>query len=252
MMITLQELCEHLDKYLQIANFKDCCPNGLQVEGLPNIAKVATAVSASVNVIQMAIESDAQALIVHHGMFWNRDAFPIVGIKKDKLKLLIENGISLIAYHLPLDAHQLLGNNWKAAADLKWRDLESFGVLDGNSIGVKGRFPKVSVSEFQNLLENYYGHKAHTALGGSQVVETAALISGGAYRAASEAAKEGVDCFITGNFDEPVWHTAFEEGINFFAMGHSASERVGPLALCEYIKQQFKVQTIFLDEANPF
>ena len=93
---------------------------------------------------------------------------------------------------------------------------------------------------------------AHNADGGSEEVESAALISGGAYRAASQAALEGIDCFITGNFDEPVWHTAFEEGVNFYAMGHFASERIGPKALGEYIQEKFSVETVFLDEDNPF
>ncbi len=251
-MITLQELCEHLDQYLDINQFKDGCPNGLQVEGEREISKIATAVSSSVNVIDMAVKTGVQALIVHHGMFWSRDEFPVVGTKKEKLSLLLKNGISLIAYHLPLDAHGELGNNWKAAKDLGWTHLEPFGEYDGNFIGVKGRFPKVSLNDFQKTIEDYYGHQAHSAKGGRDQVESAALISGGAYRAAGQAAKEGVDCFITGNFDEPVWHTAFEEKVNFFALGHSATERVGPMALQEYISDKWGVETLFLDEENPF
>ena len=251
-MITLQELCEHLDHRLEIDRFKDGCPNGLQVEGTGEIGKVATAVTSSVNVVRKAVEAGVQVLIVHHGMFWNRDEFPIVGTKKEKLELLIKNGISLLAYHLPLDAHRELGNNWKAARDLNWSDLEPFGELDGNHIGVKGRFPRMSVNRFQRQIEEYYGHQAHVAAGGASEVRSAALISGGAYKAAVQAAKEGIDCFITGNFDEPVWHTAHEEKINFFAMGHSASERVGPMALGEYIKESLGVETVFLDEENPF
>lgn len=251
-MITLQELYEHLNEHLEVANFKDGCPNGLQVEGVQEIRKVATAVSSSLNVIKKAVEAGVQALVVHHGMFWNRDEFPIVGTKRDKLALLLENNISLLAYHLPLDAHHNLGNNWKAAKDLHWSELEPFGEYDGSFIGVKGVFPAVSRDEFQRKIEKYYGQKAHAAPGGKELVCSCALISGGAYRAAEQAAKEGVDCFITGNFDEPVWHTAFEEKVNFFAIGHSCSERVGPIALGKYIESRFGVETIFLDEENPF
>ena len=251
-MITLQELCGHLNKHLEVDSFKDGCPNGLQVEGAREIRKIAMGVSSSLNVITKAVESGAQALVVHHGLFWNRDDFPIVGTKRKKLALLIENNISLLAYHLPLDAHKELGNNWKAANDLNWSELEPFGEYDGRFIGVKGKFPKISRQDFQKQIEKYYGHAAQSALGGNSVVGSCALISGGAYRAASQAAKEGVDCFITGNFDEPVWHTAFEEEINFFAMGHSSSERVGPKALGNYIESKFGVETVFLDEENPF
>lgn len=251
-MITLQELCEHLNTHLEIANFKDGCPNGLQVEGGKEIRKVATGVTSSLNVITKAVEAGVQALIVHHGMFWSRDEFPVVGTKKDKLALLLENNISLLAYHLPLDAHKELGNNWKAAKDLNWGNLEPFGEYEGNFIGVKGVFPEISRSEFQQQIEQYYGHVAHSALGGKERVSSCALISGGAYRAASQAAKEGIDCFITGNFDEPAWHTAFEEKVNFYAMGHSSSERVGPIALGDYVASKFGIETVFLDEENPF
>lgn len=251
-MITLQELCEHLDHRLEIDQFKDGCPNGLQVEGRQEIRSVATAVTSSLNVIKLAVEAGVQALIVHHGMFWNRDEFPVVGTKKQKLELLLKNEISLLAYHLPLDAHQEFGNNWKAARDLNWNDLEPFGEFGGTFIGVKGRFPKISVNRFQRQIEDYYGRPAHVAAGGAEEVRSAALISGGAYREAAQAAKEGIDCFITGNFDEPAWHTAFEEKVNFFAMGHSASERVGPMALREYIFDNLGVESIFIDEENPF
>lgn len=251
-MITLQELCQHLDLYLEIDQFKDSCPNGLQVEGVHKIKKAATAVTSSVNIIRQAVEAGVQALIVHHGMFWSRDEFPVIGTKKEKLELLIKNGISLLAYHLPLDAHRELGNNWKAAKDLNWSDLEPFGAYEGKFIGVKGRFQKMSVGDFQREIEEYYAHPAHTAAGGSEQVQSAALISGGAYRGAAQAAKEGIDCFITGNFDEPAWHTAFEEKVNFFAVGHSASERIGPKALQQYITEHLGVGTVFLDEKNPF
>ena len=251
-MITLQALCEHLDRELEINGFKDSCPNGLQVEGAERIKKAGFAVTCSLNVLRQAVAAHAQVLIVHHGMFWSRDEFPIIGTKKEKLALLMENNISLLAYHLPLDAHRELGNNWRAARDLGWQELEPFGELDGKFIGVKGRFSKMKRIDFQRMLEDYYHHDAHAAPGGKSEVESAALISGGAYRAASQAAKEGIDCFITGNFDEPAWHTAFEEKVNFFAMGHSASERIGPMALESHIKKTFGIETVFLDENNPF
>lgn len=251
-MITLQELYTHLDQKLEITAFKDYCPNGLQVEGLNEVRKVATAVTSSLKTIQEAVELGVDVLIVHHGLFWKGDPFPVTGTKREKLRLLIENNISLLAYHLPLDAHQELGNNWKAALDMGWKSLEPFGEMDGNFIGVKGSFSPISVENLQEQLEVYYQHPAHTACGGNQKVTTAALISGGAYRYATEAAKEGIDCFITGNFDEPAWHHAYEEGVNFFAMGHSATERVGPKVLAEYLYSTLGLKTLFLDVENPF
>ena len=251
-MITLQAFCEYLRSFLQPSLFADYCPNGLQVEGAPTISRFATAVSASCHVIEEAIKHDVQALIVHHGIFWNRDSYVIEGVKKKKIEMLLSHGISLIAYHLPLDAHQSVGNNWKAAKDLGWGNLLPFCMINGIPLGVKGEFHPVKVQEFQNQLEMYYRHPATVALGGKDLVTSAALISGGAYKNISDAIIAGVDCYVTGNYDEPAWHIAKEENINFFALGHSATERVGPSALMEYLIKNLHLEGVFIDEENPF
>lgn len=250
--ITLQELCSYLNQLLSIHDFADYCPNGLQVEGKGKIKKIATAVSVSLETIQQAIHENVDALIVHHGLFWKGDDYPIVGLKKEKIELLLRNGISLLGYHLPLDAHELYGNNWKAANDLGWEDLHPCGFMNGVAIGVMGRFPEMSREMFQSQLEEYYQHKAHVALGGKETVASAYLISGGAYKSLKDAANSDVDCFITGNFDEPAWREAFENKINFFACGHSATERVGPMAIGKHLSNTFDVEHVFLDVYNPF
>jgi len=251
-MVTLQELSLYLEELLQCSVFSDFCPNGIQVEGTREIQHVATGVTASLSTIEEAVKQGAQALLVHHGMFWNRDSYVVRGIKRKKLNLLIKHDIALLAYHLPLDAHQSFGNNWKAARDLGWSDLQPFGVMNGVPIGVKGKVPSQSRQAFKNALEAYYQHPAHAALGGKDTVESAALISGGAHRNVVDAIAEGVDCFVTGSFDEPNWHQAFEEKINFFAMGHSATERIGPKALGNHLSQEFQVEHAFIDIPNPF
>ncbi|MFV0339676.1 MAG: Nif3-like dinuclear metal center hexameric protein [Parachlamydiaceae bacterium] len=243
----ISDLVSHLNDYLQIALFTDYCPNGLQVEGKHEVKRVATAVSASEKVIQEAIEKKADLLIVHHGLFWNKDSYVVTGPKMRKLKLLLESGLNLAAYHLPLDAHQEVGNNWKAARDLGWNDLQPFC-----SIGVQGKVHPQSREGFQATLEAYYGQKAAVVWGGKDKIASCALISGGAYRSVEDASKAGVDAFITGNFDEPAWHMAHEEKINFLAQGHAATEKVGPKALGEYIQSTFELETFFIDEANPF
>lgn len=250
--ITLQELCSSLEQLLDVQSYKDYCPNGLQVEGKPRIKKVAVAVSASLQTIQTAVDIEADALIVHHGIFWNGDPYPITGVKKRKIELLVHNNISLLAYHLPLDGNQQIGNNWKAALDLGWRDLSPCCMANGMPIGVAGTFEPLERTEFLTSLEKYYGHPAQSALGGKERVRSAMLVSGGAYKMLSEAAKAGIDCFITGNFDEPAWHDAFELGVNFYAMGHSATERVGPKALGNYIRDNWHIEVAFLDIYNPF
>jgi dinuclear metal center YbgI/SA1388 family protein len=251
-MITLQELCLYLNDFLNVGMFKDYTDNGIQVEGSKEINRLATAVTASLATIKEAEELEVQALIVHHGLFWNGDSYGIVGTKKEKLFHLLKNDISLLGYHLPLDANKEIGNNWKAAKDLGWTNLEPFGEYKGTYLGVKGKFPKQDVNEFLKNLEIYYQHPAHCALGGKAAVESCALISGGAYKMLSQAAKEGVDCFITGNFDEPAWHQAFEENINFIALGHSATERIGPKALGEHLREKFSLESVFIDVPNPF
>lgn len=251
-MITLQELCLYLNNLLQPVPIQDYCVNGLQVEGQNNIHKIAFGVSANLKTIQLAKEWGATALVVHHGLFWNNNSHAITGVKKEKIKILIENGISLLAYHLPLDMHPIVGNNWKAARDLGWFDLEPFCSYKGHFLGVKGRFNPVKKEVFLKQLEDYYLHPAHAALGGKELFETGAIISGGSYKYLSEAIQDGLDCFIAGNFDEPAWSQAFEENIHFFAMGHSATERVGPIALCEDVKEKLHIECKFIDVPNPF
>lgn len=251
-MITLQELCAYLEELLQPSLFSDGCPNGLQVEGHPKIKSIATAVTASLATIEASIEAGADALIVHHGLFWNRDSYTITGTKRKKLHLLLKSGLSLLAYHLPLDAHREYGNNWRAAIELGWENLEPFGRYGNVSIGVKGTFKSQNRNTFVDKLQNYYNHPAHMALGGKENISSAALISGGAYKSILEAASENVDCFITGNFDEPAWHMAFEEGINFYAMGHSNTEKIGPRSLGNHLYEHFGIPCQFLDLENPF
>lgn len=246
-MITLIDLLNQLNDYLQVSLFKDYCINGMQVQGKDKVKKVGTAVTCSLNVIQEAVKLDVDMLIVHHGLFWDKDSFAIQGVKREKLALLLKSGITLAAYHLPLDANREIGNNWKAAIDLGWEHIEPF-----YDIGVRGKIKKCPRDVFQKELENYYGQKATVALGGKADVATAALISGGAYRQIVDAASLGIDCYITGNFDEPAWHMAHEEKINFYALGHAATEKIGPRMLADYIRRTFNLDAIFIDEINPF
>ncbi|MGK5594239.1 MAG: Nif3-like dinuclear metal center hexameric protein [Parachlamydiaceae bacterium] len=252
MAITRDQLFKYLNEIYQSSFFIDFCPNGLQIEGATEIFRIATAISASLETIHQAVDANVQALIVHHGMFWNRDPYPITGVKRNKVACLLKNNISLFAYHLPMDAHQQIGNNWKAACDLGLSDLEPFYKSNGNYIGVKGSIKPLPRDEWQKQLEEYYRHSAAAALGGNEMISSVGIISGGAYRQISEAADENLDAFVTGNFDEPAWHLAFEERINFYAMGHAATERVGPLALAKHLTEQLHVECLFLDDQNPF
>ena len=251
-MVQRKDLEVYLDEYLQVSTIKDYCPNGLQVEGRSEIKKIATAVSASLETFEKCMQEGIDALIVHHGLFWEKDPYPLVGIKRQKIELLLEGGISLFAYHLPLDAHQEVGNNWQAARDWGWGNLEPFGDYYGTFIGVKGTFSERPIKKLVEEVENYYGHPAATALGGKPSVASGALISGGAYKELAKAAEAGVDCFITGNFDEPAWNVAQEEKMHFLALGHTATEKVGPKALARHLSKKLGIPVQFLDTPNPF
>jgi dinuclear metal center YbgI/SA1388 family protein len=251
-MITLQDLFQYLQQLLSPGDFSDYCPNGIQVEGKHELQRIAFAVSASLATIEEAVKRKADALIVHHGIFWNKDAYIITGIKKEKLEHLIKEGISLLAYHLPLDAHQQVGNNWKAAFDLGLEDLNPFYLIGKSAIGVKGKMNPTPIEAFQSKLEAYYGHPAHVALGGKKEVRSAAILSGGGHKYIDHAADEKIDCYITGSFDEPIWDIAHERKINFLALGHYSTERVGILALMAHLHKQFHVPCEFIDLFNPF
>ena len=251
-MITLQDLSQYLQQFLSPSDFVDYCPNGLQVEGKKEIHRIAFAVSASLATVIETVNKGADALIVHHGILWNKEPSVIIGPKKEKLLHLLKAGISLLAYHLPLDAHQRIGNNWKAALDLRLEDLVPFCLIGKTAIGVKGKMDPISVEAFQKKLEAFYGHPAHVAFGGKKEVRSAAIVSGGAHRYIDQAADENVDCYITGSFDEPIWDIAHERKINFFALGHYSTEKVGIFALMSHLQKQFRVPVEFIDLYNPF
>lgn len=252
MMITLQDLSAYLEQLFAELDFSDYCPNGLQVEGKKEIHRIGFAVSATLAVIEECVRQQVDALLVHHGIFWNRDPYTVLGPKKEKLRQLLTQGISLFAYHLPLDAHPEIGNNWKAARDLGLTDLKPFAPHGKGYIGVKGVFAPRSVRVLQEQLEAYYAHPAHTALGGKETVSSLGLISGGAHRSIELASQEKLDCFVTGSFDEMVWDIAHEQKIHFFALGHHATERVGIQALMARIQKDLAVSAVWIDFPNPF
>lgn len=247
-----EEFLHEINDYLEISAYSDRSINGLQVAGSDKIEKVATAVSASEKTICEAVSLGVDALLVHHGLFWQGDSYVVDRAKKRKLEQLFHANINLIAYHIPLDAHQEIGNNWKAARDLNWSDLQPFGEYKGRHIGVSGAVESIHIADLQGQVGNYYNHQPHSALGGPDYVSRVALISGGAHWQIIDAIKADMDVFITGSFDEPIWNIAHEEGIHFLAFGHAATERIGPRALADYITQQFALESHFIEDTNPF
>jgi dinuclear metal center YbgI/SA1388 family protein len=249
--ISLTELESYLIELLNPFIFNDRAYNGVQVATRVPIARIATAVSITKEVICKAIENKVQAIIVHHGIFCKNDAHPLVGRLYDYIELLIKNDIALLCYHLPLDAHVEVGNNWKAAADLGLQSLQPCIKYGDKDIGVMGSIDTMSFIDFQQKVEKYYGRPAEVVQVHDRV-NTIVIVSGAGERSIKEAAQRGADCLITGRVDEHVWQDAHEYGVSFLGLGHYATEVIGPKALAEKLKEKFEIPVQFIETDNPF
>lgn len=249
--ISLAELENYLNGLLNTKAFEEKAYNGTQVQTNKPITKIVTAVSISKEIIQKTIDAQAQALIVHHGIFRKSDTHPLVGRVYDYIEQLIRNDIALLCYHLPLDAHEKVGNNWKAAADLGLSNCKPCIPYGNNYIGVIGQVPNIKFDDFKDTVEQYYGRSADYVKV-YETVKNVVIISGAADGFIKDVAAIGADCFITGRVDEPVWNDAHEYGISFLGLGHYATEVVGPRALAENLEQHFKIPAIFIKTDNPF
>ncbi|MFP4380318.1 MAG: Nif3-like dinuclear metal center hexameric protein [Candidatus Sumerlaeia bacterium] len=245
------EIIQYLDAYMNAAEFTDYLPVGLLVEGRTTVHKVAAAVSASREIFEQAAEWGADMLLVHHGIFWDGESPVLKGFKKDRVKMLLDSEITLIGYHLPLDAHPEVGNNILFAQAMGWKNIEAFGSYKGKKIGFKGECDRQGIQEFVKDAQAFYGTEPTAFLDGPAEIRSAAVISGGAWDHIQEAAEEGIDCFVTGNSDEPVYNMAREMKIHFLAFGHYATERVGIRKLAEHIGEKFQLTTRFFDVDNP-
>jgi dinuclear metal center YbgI/SA1388 family protein len=245
-------ILDYLDDYLEIDRFKDYNPKGLQVQGAPEVRKIVTGVSANMDFFREALAVDGNFLLVHHGMFWKNESQVVKGPLKDRLKFLLDNDITLAGYHLPLDAHPVVGNNALALKDWGAVDLEPWGDVEGTPIGWKGRLPEpLRAPTFFEKLNAYYEREALVFPHGPENVETVAVVSGGAQGYARQAVEDGLDCFITGEVSEWVMSTVKEGGVHFVSAGHYATERVGIRALGEHVAERFGVPHEFIDVPNP-
>ncbi|WP_372771165.1 Nif3-like dinuclear metal center hexameric protein [Pseudoalteromonas sp.] len=248
----LSTLLQELDALLTPHKVKDFCPNGLQVEGRETVTKIITGVTASQALIDAAIEKNADAILVHHGYFWKGEAYPITGMKKRRIGALINNDISLIGYHLPIDLHPTLGNNAKLAELL---DIDYEAGLDPYgepSIAVKGRLKTpLTAEEFAEKIESVLNRKPLVESVRGKKIETIAWCTGGGQGYIDLAASQGIDAYLTGEASEQTIHSAREQNIDFFAAGHHATERYGVKAVGEYLAEQFGLDVEFIDVDNP-
>ena len=251
-MVELSVLVEAANKLMQPQLFQDYCPNGLQVQGCSEVRRLVTGVTASQKLLEAAVELQADAVLVHHGYFWKGEDPCVVGMKGRRLATLLKNDISLLAYHLPLDAHQELGNNAQLA---KLLGIEVTGELfpgQPSSVGSIGRVSgKLDAGAFSSLLTDRLGRESQVISGGSHPVRAVAWCTGAAQDYIEQAALLGVDAFISGEISERTVHLAQELGIHYFAAGHHATERYGVKALGEHLAQQFQLHHEYVEIDNP-
>jgi dinuclear metal center YbgI/SA1388 family protein len=249
----LSELIAELHRLLEPGRFKDHCPNGLQVPGRQQVERIATGVSASVELFERAVERSADLLVVHHGLFWGSGPTPIDATMKRRLKLLFDADMSLAAYHLPLDAHPELGNNVLIARALHAEPNQPFAMHEDEPIGVIAQLPGegLAAEELFARVNRVTGREALVFDAGSEHVRRLAIVSGAGSAYLAEALELGADAFITGEPAEQVMAQAREAGIHFIAAGHYATETFGVRRLGEHLSERFSVEHVFLDVPNP-
>jgi dinuclear metal center YbgI/SA1388 family protein len=249
----LANVLGYLDKLLSPAAFSDYGPNGLQVPGPDRVRTVVTGVSAGAELFRRAAELDADLVVVHHGIFWNGAPLALTPAAKHRLQLLFEHDISLAAYHLPLDAHQEVGNNALLAGGLGCAGHEPFARHKGTAIGVAGRFDDdgISPQELVSRTHELTGREPLAFLGGPPRIRTIGIVSGAGSDYLGESIAAGHDAFLTGEPAERVMLQAREEGIHFVAAGHYATETFGVRRLGELLAERFGVRHVFVDVPNP-
>ena len=245
----LDELRDYNASLLQITQFKDYCPNGVQVEGRAQVQRIATAVTASQQVLDEAIAWGADAILVHHGYFWRNEDACIVGIKKRRIAQLLNNEVSLLAYHLPLDAHAELGNNAQLGKLLGLLEQGRFGEQNIACFGVL-EFP-LTLSLFAERVGHSLQRAPQVIGEASKVITRVGWCSGGAQGYFEAAIAQGVDVFLTGEISEASFHLANETGVAFIAAGHHATERPGIQALGVHLAGRFGLEQRFFDQNNP-
>jgi len=245
-------LLSSLDGLLQPQLFRDYGPNGLQVEGRQAVRTLVTGVTSSLALIDAAIDAGADAILVHHGLFWRGQDGRVTGWMRQRLGRLLAHDINLLAYHLPLDAHPLLGNNAQLAQRLSVHVPDApAGRFGDQSLGFLGERQPASLAALGEAIHESL-QRCPTVIGDpGREVRRVALCTGGAQGYFEAAIAAGADVFITGEISEPQAHYARESGVAYIACGHHASERYGVAALGEHVAGLHGLNHQFIDIDNP-
>jgi len=244
-MVNREALKGYTQSYLNADAFEDYCPNGLQIEGKVEINKIVSGVSANLALIERAIDEKADAIFVHHGLFWKNDSQTINGAKRRKIALLLENNINLFAYHLPLDAHPEVGNNARLG--------QLLGVANpkpvDNSLLWTGEIDS-SVSEFGVIIEGVLQRVPLIVGDKARCIKSIAWCTGAAQGFIEQAVALGVDAYLTGEVSEQTPAVALENNLVFISAGHHATERFGVQALCQHLSAEFGCQHYYIEIDN--
>jgi dinuclear metal center YbgI/SA1388 family protein len=244
-------LADYLAQKLNIGQYRDYCPNGLQVEGRTEIGSIVSGVTASLALIEAALDLKADAILVHHGYFWRGEDPRVVGIRQKRLTQLLGSRINLYAYHLPLDMHAELGNNAQLA---KLLGFTEHGRFAENDIGWLGRADDAALATVADLaahLAQTLGRAPLLIGDPAQALGVIGWCTGAAQNMLRDAIDAGASVYISGEISEPTVHLARESGVAYLAAGHHATERYGVQALGAHLAEQFGLQHRFVDIDNP-
>lgn len=245
----LTELLDYTGHLLQVERFRDYCPNGLQVAGRERVGTIISGVTASMALLEAAVDAGADTILVHHGYFWKGEDARVIGIKRARLKFLLEHDLNLVAYHLPLDAHPELGNNVQLARIL---GIEVEGSFGEQSIAAYGRLPAATpLARFGAQVFDRLDRTPLVVGDATAEITKVAWCTGAAQDVLEQAIELGVDAFLTGEVSERTVHLARESGVAFIAAGHHATERYGVQALGEHLASHFGLRHQYIEIDNP-
>ena len=249
--ITAQQLNHWCNEYLSVDAFKDYCPNGLQVDADAPIRHLVTGVTASQRLIDAAIACNADAILVHHGYFWKGEDAVLTGIKGKRIRSLLQNNISLLAYHLPLDAHPKVGNNAQLAQRLGLKVTGALYPHESHPVGNICECPSQSIDTLIDTVSKTLNREPLHLKAGNTQIDKIAICTGAAQDMIEQAASQGCQVFISGEVSERTTHLARELNIDYLACGHHATETFGVQALGELIAAEFNIQVSYIDDPNP-
>ncbi|WP_159138015.1 MULTISPECIES: Nif3-like dinuclear metal center hexameric protein [unclassified Acinetobacter] len=251
-MANLNDIIQWCEQTLAAREFKDYAPNGLQIEGKSEVNKILCAVSASQSAIEAAIEQGADLLLVHHGYFWKGEAYPITGMRGKRIRALIQNDISLVGYHLPLDSHPTLGNNAAIADLLELENIEQLDLSERHPIGNIGYLKQpMSPEYFKNHVSEKLGFDAIHLPADKTQIHKVGFCTGGAQDYIHKAALQECDAYISGEVSERTFYEAQELNVHYYACGHHATEKYGVQRLAKAISEQFNIEYAYYELDNP-